>query len=85
MKVEVVGDPLPYGMLYHPAGKILDIPADAARTFIKIGRVKPLSNQRRSRRVYKRRDMAAEAQAVVEPEKTVETVSQDWESGTDAE
>jgi hypothetical protein len=77
VKVEVVGDPLPYGMLYHPAGKILDLPDDAARTFIKIGRAKPLSNARRSRRVYRRRDMTAEQTVAVEPVETEDQNAQE--------
>jgi hypothetical protein len=60
VKVEIIGAPMPYGMLYHKAGKIIDIPDETAKTLIKIGRVKALSSDKRSRRVYKRRDMVAE-------------------------
>ena len=80
MKVEIVGAPLPYGMTYHKAGKILEIPDETAKTLIKIGRVKALSSDKRSRRVYKRRDMVAERQEI--PAILVEAEQQSVEEAT---
>lgn len=74
MKVQVIGDgPMPYGMLYHNVGKILDMPDSDAMLLIKVGRVREFKTAApaRARRVYKRRDMTAE--------KTVETEDQNAE------
>jgi hypothetical protein len=67
-------------MTYHKAGKILEIPDETAKTLIKIGRVKALSSDKRSRRVYKRRDMVAERHEI--PAVLIEAEQQSVEEAT---